>query len=1341
MSATTLMSTATPGMHALTEAQNGLWYAQRLDPDNPIFNTGHVIEIDGPLDMPALQQAAQRALAEAEVLTVQFVDDAQAGPLQRTGAVASPTLQCIDLQTQADPHAAALAAIAAEQNTAVDPTRDALSTFKLFVLGPQRHIWYQRVHHLLADGYGMLLIENRVAELYAALTTGSAAGTPFGRYADLLAEDLAYRQGTKRGDDAAWWRAAMTPMPTVQGLAEGNATSAHTWLRCEAGLPQSLVERLKARADAADMAWPDLLTVLTAAYLGRHTGSSANVVGVPYMGRLGSVGARVPCMAMNVLPVNLDIDEDAPLETSLSAIARQLQQSRRRGRYRSEQLRRDLGLLGGARRLHGPLVNVLPFDAPMALPGLQTRRQVLSTGPVEDLTITFRANATTGELLLTLDANPGLYSQADIDAHRQRLGQFLDTAVDAAALHSVPTLTPAEHRHWLYTVNATAHPVEASTLTALIEHSFARTPGAPAIDDGTRVWRYDEVDALTAALARRMQQAGVRRGDVVAVMLPRSAELVLALVATLRCGAAYLPLDAAHPPERLATIVQSAQPRVVLVQPDWAGRLPDTVPRQAVDLQALAGDAAHGSGTPLLREAPEPHDAAYVIYTSGSTGTPKGVVVEHDAIVNRLQWMGQFYGIGADERILQKTPATFDVSVWEFFLPLLQGATLVVAPPEAHKDPAWLARIIRDQHITTLHFVPSMLAAFLAEDGSRGLALRRVFCSGEALPAALRDRFHERVRAELHNLYGPTEAAVDVTYWPAGAHDSSLPVPIGYPVWNTAMYVLDEHLRPVPSGVTAHLYIAGRQLARGYLGRDDLTDARFLPNPYTAGAESPQCHGARMYATGDLARWRSDGALVFLGRSDHQVKIRGLRIELDEIENVLANAPGVAKLAVIAREDRAGDPRIVAYVVVQPGAHPDAEALRSHAAARLPDYMVPSAVVFVDDLPVTRNGKLDRAALPAPSFEARASRAPEGETESQVARLFAQVLEHSGPVGADDDFFELGGHSLLAARLMAELRSWSGQAMGLGALFERPTVARLAAYVDSLARSAGPQAAPDGHAAGDGHNGSAGNEGFGPVIALQQPRTPPASHRPALFCIHPAGGIGWCYGALGRALMPARPVHAIQALALDMQAEAPASLDAMARQYVDTLVALQPEGPYHLAGWSVGGIIAQAMAVELQVRGLPVGTLAMLDAYPSDVWRDSPEPEENASLKALLLIAGYDPAELHDVPLERQAVIGFLRASGHPLGELTDAALQGVIRVVENNNRLVRGHRHRRYEGDVLYFRAALDHVGTGLDPALWQPYVRGIEVHDVPTLHAHLTGTQAVQAIAPVLNRLLATD
>ncbi|MFT4191501.1 MAG: thioesterase domain-containing protein, partial [Comamonas sp.] len=406
-----------------------------------------------------------------------------------------------------------------------------------------------------------------------------------------------------------------------------------------------------------------------------------------------------------------------------------------------------------------------------------------------------------------------------------------------------------------------------------------------------------------------------------------------------------------------------------------------------------------------------------------------------------------------------------------------------------------------------------------------------------------------------------------------------------------------------------------------------------------------------------------------------------------------------------------------------------AEALRAHAAARLPDYMVPAAFVFLDDLPVTRNGKLDRAALPAPSFEARASRAPATASERLVAGLFARVLEAETPPGADDDFFELGGHSLLAARVMAELRRQTGQALGLGALFEHPSVARLAAYLDSL-----------GHA-GASDSAHPGGAGFGPVLALQQPAEAPARHRPALFLVHPAGGIGWCYGALGRALDPARPAYALQAAALDITADAPATLAEMARQYADRLVTLQPHGPYHLAGWSVGGIIAQAMAVELRARGLPVGVLALLDAYPADVWRDSPEPEENAALKALLLIAGYDPAELKDVPLERQAVIGFLRASGHPLGELSDAALQGVIRVVENNNRLVRGHHHQRYEGDVLYFRAALDHAGTGLTPDLWQPHVRSLAVHDVPTLHAHLTGAQAVAAIAPVLNRRLSAD
>jgi len=366
----------------------------------------------------------------------------------------------------------------------------------------------------------------------------------------------------------------------------------------------------------------------------------------------------------------------------------------------------------------------------------------------------------------------------------------------------------------------------------------------------------------------------------------------------LRAGGAYLPVDLAHPDERLARILRSAGPVCVLALEQDRDRFPG----MTVLPPAQWPHASDGA----LGTVPQPDDAAYVIYTSGSTGEPKGVLIEHRAIVNRLEWMRTHYGVQADDRILQKTPATFDVSVWEFFLPLISGATLVVAPPEAHRDPLALAALIREHSITTLHFVPSMLAAFLAAPAARGLQLRRVFTSGEALDAALRDRFHATIQAELHNLYGPTEAAVDVSWWPANRDDASQPVPIGFPVWNTQLYVLDARMQPLPPGVAGDLYLGGVQLARGYLGRDDLTAERFLADPFVPGN--------RLYGTGDVARWREDGAVEYLGRNDHQIKLRGLRIELGEIDAALRTAPGVSRADVLLREDRPGEPRLVAYL-------------------------------------------------------------------------------------------------------------------------------------------------------------------------------------------------------------------------------------------------------------------------------------------------------------------------------------------------------------------------------------------------------------------------------------------
>lgn len=1306
-----------PAAWPLTQAQAGLWYAQRLDAGNPIFNTAQYTALRGPLDTAAFEAVVNQTMQESESLAIRVVDvnGAPAGVIEATHV---PRLAFVDCTCAEDPLENALAQMRADMSTPVDPACMPLAAQVLYKIAPDHHLWYERVHHLATDGYGMSLIDARVAQCYSARVGGTDPGLPLGPLDAVLTEEAAYRASPRYQADGAFWAELFADAVPVVGMAEGVPVTAHHFLQAHDVLPASMAAGLRALAQRAQVSWPDILLALCAAYTARMTGRDHAVVGAPYMGRLGSAGARVPAMVMNILALPFTIDENLPLDTFLVDAARLLRRARRHGRYRGESLRRDLGRLGGHRRLFGPLVNVLPFDASATWFGLDARLTVLCAGPVDDLTITFRADPLAGRVALGVEANPALYTQADVQAHLARLMDFLSHAFQAGRLADVPTLTPDERVVWLGHTHGPAQDVPRTTLAALIDATLSRTPHADALVFEGETLDYAALDVRSDRVARALAANGVGRGDIVAVGIERSTELIIALVGILRAGAAYLPLDLAHPRERLDTILQAARPRAVLSVRATRKLLPWPRP--------LCVDTLDGEPLNVAPATPLPDDPAYVIFTSGSTGAPKGVVITHDAIVNRLLWMASHYGIDATDRTLQKTPATFDVSVWEFFLPLLTGGVLVIAPPQAHKDPAWLHDILQEQAITTVHFVPSMLAAYLSEPRvadprrhprSERLALKRVFCSGEALPAALRERFHQVLSAELHNLYGPTEAAVDVSFWPAPASDQSVPVPIGYPVWNTSLYVLDDRLRPLPVGVAGHLYIAGRQLARGYLGRQDLTDACFVADPF-----GPP--GARMYATGDLARRLPDGALVYLGRSDQQIKIRGQRVELEEIEAVMAHAPGVAQVAVVVRADQPGQERIVAYVVAHEHASLTRDGLRAHAAQRLPDYMVPTAFVVLPALPVTVNGKLDRRALPAPPASAGAGRRPVTQTEQALALYFAQVLQRDSPLGADDDFFDLGGHSLLAAQLAAKVREHWQCPFSLGAIFEHPTVSRLAQHLDALATLP---------AAGERGAGQAG--GFGPVLRLRQG----PSQRPALFCVHPAGGLSWCYGALGRAL-PERNVYGLQACGLHPQAaDAVQSIDAMAHDYVQTLRAVQPQGPYHLAGWSVGGIIVHAMAAALHRQGSEVGVLAMLDAYPSDSWRDRPAPAEDAIYKALLHIAGYDPAELIDLAMTRDGVVDFLRRSGHPLGELPDDMIDGVFRVVAQNNEMVRRHHHSHYPGHLAYFRAALDHEGENLFPRQWSPYVATMDIHDIPTVHAHMVGADATARIAPELAEYLA--
>ncbi|WP_253938849.1 non-ribosomal peptide synthetase [Dickeya dadantii] len=564
---------------------------------------------------------------------------------------------------------------------------------------------------------------------------------------------------------------------------------------------------------------------------------------------------------------------------------------------------------------------------------------------------------------------------------------------------------------------------------------------------------------MSNQLAHHLRQQGVKPDDRVAICLERSIEMVVGLMGIVKAGGAYVPLDPDYPQERLSYILQDSAPKLLLL--DQRGR-EVTAELDTTGIAAFELDVASLARSSLSTESLSPAELgltsrhlAYVIYTSGSTGKPKGVENEHRGLINRLQWMQDAYQLDSSDAVLQKTTFSFDVSVWEFFWPLSVGAILVVAPPGAHKDTQALAQVIQANNITTIHFVPSMLNLFLANDSVTACrSLRRIVCSGEALSSASVARCYKLLPdTAVHNLYGPTEAAIDVTAWtcPKDLPETTI-VPIGRPIANLRIYLLDQHLRPVPRGVVGELYIGGVGVARGYLNRPDLTAERFVNDPFVSGAD------ARMYRTGDVARYLANGDIEYLGRNDNQVKIRGFRIELGEIDAELLKQPAVREAVVVARGDVQGDLRLVAYVVLS--AEAEAEGLstsehiaqwRSSLAAQLPEYMVPAAFVKLDHLPLTANGKLDRKALPLPddsSFFRRAYEAPQGDVEIAMAELWQELLGVER-IGRHDNFFELGGHSLLAVQLMEHLRQ-RDLSTEIRALFDSPTLAELSARTIEL---------------------------------------------------------------------------------------------------------------------------------------------------------------------------------------------------------------------------------------------------------------------------------------------------
>ena len=1029
----------------LSAAQLGLWFAQKIEPDNPTYNIGGAIEIHGPVDPRLFAAAYEQAMIETEALRVRFIEDSN-GPRQVIDFGSEISLPLIDVSAESDPEAAAEECMKADLAKPVDLLRGPLFWFALLKVAPDRFFWYQRYHHIVMDGIGGVLFVRRVADHYAALTNKlPCVDNPFGSLNLAIEEDTSYRASDRFARDRQYWLERLADLPEPVSLSGRIPTSCSHLLREAGYLPSSDAETLRSVSHRATASLAQVVIAASGVYLHRLTGARDLVLGIPVSGRLGAVSRRTPCMLSTVLPLRLRVHASMNLSELMEQVAQEIRGGLPRQRYRTEDLRRDLRLLAHDQKLFGTLVNVMLFDQDLRFAGYRTTTHNFSNGPIDDLSILVYDRPGNNGVRIEFNANSALYSKDELATHLRRFLRLLETiaANPRRPIGRLDLLAPDERNQILADWTNTACDVPQTTIPALFEAQVSRSPEAAAVVFEETTLPYEQLNLQANRLASLLIGRGVGPESVVAVALPRSIEMVVGLLGILKAGAAYLPLDPDYPAARLAHLLEKAEAVCVLTRTHIAPRLPDTVTHLLLDhpdtVSALTRCSDRNPSDTERTQPLDPQNPAYVIYTSGSAGAPKGVVVTHGAIVNRLLWMQSAYKLKSDDRILQKTPAGFDVSVWEFFWPLTHGATLVIAKPEGHKDPGYLTRLISTEEVTTVHFVPSMLQAFLQEPTVVDCGqLRRVICSGETLTVQLQQQFFSILDTPLHNLYGPTEAAVDVSFWECVPGTMFNPVPIGRPIWNTQLYVLDGSLQLVPLGVAGELYIAGAGLARGYLRQPGLSAERFVADPY-----GPP--GTRMYRTGDLARWRADGTLDFLGRLDQQLKIRGFRVEAGEIEAVLLQHPTVAHATVIAREDRPGDKRLVGYVVASSGGQrADPAVLRTHLSQLLPDYMVPASVILLEALPLTSNGKLDRKALPAPEFTTTAVwRAPGTPQEEILCSLFAETLGVPR-VGIDDNFFELGGHSLLATRLTSRIRATLGIELGIRNVFEAPTVAGLA---------------------------------------------------------------------------------------------------------------------------------------------------------------------------------------------------------------------------------------------------------------------------------------------------------
>ncbi len=1316
--------------YPLSYGQQSLWFIYQNAPDSPAYHMAWLLKIQGNLNILGLPFALKKLVHRHPALR-STVELAAGEPVQTVHPTGTYQLTEHQAENWSEQELQTALRGAYEQPFAL--SSGPILRVDLFYIGKEQHILLLTMHHLFGDAWSMNILSNELLILCQAEGNGEKVFLPTisASYSEFVRDEAGLMDSPVGEELAQYWKNRLSGSPPVLNLTTDFPRPAIQTYN-GAAIPYALTPQLTKQLNSmARQQETTLFTLLLTAFqilLHRYTGQNEIWVGTPAStGRNDTRFSNTIGYLVN--PIVLRATIDSANEPSFYEL---LGQNRQRVLEALEHTAYPFPLLVKTLQPHrdssySPLFQaMLDFKPakffPSAIPGLQS--SLLDMGQMEgqfDLTLTVNDGE---QLKGSFNYNRDLFKAQTVERIAEQFEILLTAIVKnpQQPVGQLPIISEKEVK-LLQAWNDTTRKYsdEDQTIADLFEEQAQKTPDAIALIFGEKQLTYHWLNKKANQLAYLLLEHKNTENPLIGICLERSQEMVIALLAVLKAGLAYVPIDPEYPQERIRYMIEDSAVSVLLTLSHQKNALPIKELKHACTVLCLDvdGGADQSTENPVVKRQPD--DLAYMIYTSGSTGTPKGAMNAHSGIVNRLLWMQETYQLTPIDRVLQKTTFSFDVSIWEFFWPLITGAGLVLAKPEGHKDPVYLTTLIAEQQVTTIHFVPSMLQTFLTHaDTAQCSSLKRVICSGEALAPEHVQQFFScfgKFGTELHNLYGPTEAAIDVSHWPCQSDDILTTIPIGRPVANTRLYVLDRNHRPMPVGVPGELYIGGLQVGLGYLNRPDLTAKAFIKIELFGINE-------RVYKTGDLARWLPNGNLEYLGRIDHQVKLRGFRIELGEIESAVLQLSIIRECVVVMRETDSGSKQLVAYVVKKEQNADDLDLplkLKEHLKQTLPEYMVPAIFMFLETLPLSANGKIDRKALPAPKIRKSSYVCARDAVELSLIQIWEKLFDIS-PVSVQDDFFDIGGDSLLAMRMIFHIREELDRTLPLHTLFQNRTLEQLAAVL----RQDTPIPA------------------WQPMVCHQA-----KGKGTPLFFAHASGGSAFNVLEMALFMGKERPFYAIHPRGAELGEAFHESIEAMARDYVTAMRKIQPKGPYLLGGWSFGGTVIFEMTRLLEQMGEKAPLLIMIDPPEPQaiVWKDN-------DVDFLMdRIPHYHGMSLDEIELDQHCseekkvayLLNAIKMNGMIRPDIDQEQTLNWFNMYKHHNKLVGLYNPPcSVDSKILFFKPAKripfdDQMGKPIEK--WKPFVRqGMDVIEAPGNHFTMVSPANTVVLAEMIQEYLAT-